>query len=162
MLLFGRIEKWEDVLPEAAGYDKPPFEGARVILDLATERAVAQSKHQPFQFEHIAQMSKDQWIQRLEELMSTYKWSFIDDKNLPVEALDFNPVGGMFTGMCLLNSRRLTLLLGDSITLAERCQMYYNLLVSVRQSYMNLRTGSSLPESRIILPVKFGQTLGAG
>ncbi|KAI0533867.1 hypothetical protein GGR58DRAFT_521066 [Xylaria digitata] len=69
-------EKWEDIVPPTAGaeYSQPPIDNARVLLGLRTEKIIAEEKGQPCPFNWIADMSKPQWRQRLEEILSTYRW----------------------------------------------------------------------------------------
>ncbi|TGJ78984.1 hypothetical protein E0Z10_g9789 [Xylaria hypoxylon] len=92
-ILYGRIEKWEDVVPRRDGDDPPPSD-ARVLLSLYAEEILAKVKGEPCQFNYVAGISKSQWRQRLEEILTTYKWIIHELCHGIIGARDQNNIPG--------------------------------------------------------------------
>ncbi|KAI1429089.1 hypothetical protein F5Y12DRAFT_710642 [Xylaria sp. FL1777] len=119
---------WGEVVPPILG--ERPFRHALVILSYRMEQRIAQINGKPCEYDHIPQLSRSQWRQRLSEILATHLWGFIDDHS-GSEARDICPTGYNFTSITLLTCSRLDTLMNTQLTIAERCAAQVNVSVSI-------------------------------
>ncbi|KAI1822451.1 hypothetical protein F4861DRAFT_514371 [Xylaria intraflava] len=100
------------------------------------EKRISQAKGTPCRADFMLNLTKDQWHRRMINLLSTHLFSFIESDTTP-EACDIASEHADYTSICLLRAARIELLIGDRVSLAERCLLHFNLAVSVVHELMH-------------------------
>ncbi|KAI1738701.1 hypothetical protein F4680DRAFT_467071 [Xylaria scruposa] len=108
-ILFGRLDYWENFRDDA------PSENARILLSREVDRLACQS--QGIQSFWDTNPVLPDWRYRLEQLCRQARWTFKDDPGSYIMGLTDPARGGLMS----VDVTFLRLLVGDEITLSERC-----------------------------------------
>ncbi|KAI0188653.1 hypothetical protein EV127DRAFT_512895 [Xylaria flabelliformis] len=124
-ILFGRLDYWANFRDDA------PFEGARILLSREADRLACQSKNIQSFFDMYPLLPD--WRFRLEQVCRQARWTFKDDPGSGIMGLT-DPARA---GLMAVDVTYLRLLVGDKITLSERCLLTIMLMTTVLHELMH-------------------------
>ncbi|KAI8946567.1 hypothetical protein F4801DRAFT_593286 [Xylaria longipes] len=135
-MLFGTLMMWRDTramqpIPE-------PFPDAKVLLSYGLYKSYCDLNNLDCPIDHLAFISSEDWIIVLEGLLQNQTWGFTDDPD------DNGSHWPGYDSVITLGVNVIDSLSGDDITLAERCQLQYQLARTMIHELMH-----SLGTSRI-------------
>ncbi|RYC60647.1 hypothetical protein CHU98_g5556 [Xylaria longipes] len=118
-MLFGTLMMWRDTramqpIPE-------PFPDAKVLLSYGLYKSYCDLNNLDCPIDHLAFISSEDWIIVLEGLLQNQTWGFTDDPD------DNGSHWPGYDSVITLGVNVIDSLSGDDITLAERCQLQYQL-----------------------------------
>ncbi|KAI0468218.1 hypothetical protein F4859DRAFT_491922 [Xylaria cf. heliscus] len=126
-LLFGRIEPWENVVPDSI---PDPYGDSEVLLSHSKEQYLAQLNGTPCQYDSMTTHSTSEWKETLRTLLYTHLLSFGRLKG--VDATCYSLPGTKAIGITLIGVTKLEILCSDTqLTIGERCMMHVLLAVTI-------------------------------
>ncbi|KAI0976866.1 hypothetical protein F4678DRAFT_480306 [Xylaria arbuscula] len=118
-ILFGLITDWDQAS------DLPiPFQGAHVLLSRIRSKSVCYSSNVPCALDYVDQyFNQDDWTARLETLMATQEYSFID--RFDQDSTTWGVTVHSLHAFILTDVAPLKNLIHGDITLSERCMLHF-------------------------------------
>ncbi|KAI0458053.1 hypothetical protein F5B21DRAFT_520010 [Xylaria acuta] len=118
-MLFGTLMRWSDA--SAMQPSPEPFPDAKVLLSYGLYKSFCDLNELDCPIDHLADISTEDWTIVLEGLLQFQTWGFTDDPD------DNGSHWPGYGSVITLGVNVIDTLSGDDITLAERCQLQYQL-----------------------------------
>ncbi|KAI1827787.1 hypothetical protein F4861DRAFT_535618 [Xylaria intraflava] len=118
-VLYGLFADWDQIVQDPAPMPAPKFLLSRQFVAAVNAR---ETPNDPSPLDFVANFTPQDWENRLEDLLQTHGWSFVDKFKTDTEIWGVNIDRINCT---LLDIAPLKRLMGNQITLAERCFLFY-------------------------------------
>jgi hypothetical protein len=124
--LFGLLGDWDDLTPNL----QKPSPNAHLLLSYTFYKQLCDSKGQDCFMDFVPKFTPQQWRLRLTTLCRSLEWAFID--NFMEDNNAFGVTWAERGGLITIDVGLLRHLIGDDVTLAERCILHVVVATTVR------------------------------